>query len=129
MNLLLDTHVLLWTLVDDGRITPVARRAIQDTGNTVHVSAASAWEIAIKAALKRVRIPGGVAEWLPEELQRSGFTELPILIRHALAVERLPRHHADPFDRLLIAQAKVERLTLVTHDRTLRRYDVAILST
>lgn len=127
MNLLLDTHVLLWALAGDKRMRPAARRVIEDTANTVYVSAATAWEIAIKAGLGRVRIPPNVAKWFPDELERSQFLALPITIPHALAVERLPRHHDDPFDRLLVAQAKTESLTLVTHDRNLRRYDVKVL--
>lgn len=127
MNLLLDTHVLLWAMAGDERMRPAARRAIEDTANTVYVSAASAWEIAIKAGLGRVRIPPNVAKWLPGELERSQFLPLPVTIPHALGVERLPRHHDDPFDRVLIAQAKAEGLTLVTHDRKLRRYGVRLL--
>lgn len=125
MNLLLDTHVLLWALADDARLRPTARRAIQDPGNTVYVSAVSAWEIAIKAGFGRIRLPRNAARWLPAEIERAEFQALPITVPHALGVERLPRHHDDPFDRLLVAQAIAERLTLVTHDRKLMRYEVA----
>jgi PIN domain nuclease of toxin-antitoxin system len=84
----------------------------------VFVSAASAWEIAIKSALGRVRLPRPFSEGVEE----SGFVELPIAFSHADAVELLPPHHSDPFDRMLIAQAKVERLVLVTHDRNFEMY-------
>ncbi|MEK7475900.1 MAG: type II toxin-antitoxin system VapC family toxin [Candidatus Coatesbacteria bacterium] len=127
MKLLLDTHILLWAMAGDERMRPAARRAITDSANTVYVSAASAWEIAIKAGLGRVRIPPNTSKWLPAEIERSQFLALPVTIDHALAVERLPRHHNDPFDRLLVAQAKADGLTLVTHDRNLCRYDIAVL--
>lgn len=127
MNLLLDTHVLLWALTDDARLREPARRAITDPANTVRVSAASAWELAIKAALGRVRIPADPARWLPAALERSEFAELPVTIAHALAVEALPRIHDDPFDRLLVAQARTEGLVIVTADRKIRRYGVQVL--
>lgn len=127
MNLLLDTHVLLWALTDDKRLKPAARIAIEDPSAIVYVSAASAWEIAIKAGLGRIRLSGNPAKWLPVELARADFTELPVSMEHAFAVERLPRHHGDPFDRLLVAQAQIEGLALATADRKIGRYDVRIL--
>ena len=127
MNLLLDTHVLLWWLADDSRLGADARVAITEPRNIPYVSAATAWEIAIKAALGRARIPGNAMRWLPGEIERNHFVELPVTIAHALGVEGLPRHHDDPFDRLLVAQARVEGMTLVTADPQLRRYDVPVL--
>jgi PIN domain nuclease of toxin-antitoxin system len=118
VNLLLDTHVLIWW--DEGRkLTAAARRAIE-AGDTVYVSAASAWEVAIKIGLGRLR-PSRTVEQAVEE---SGFLELPITFRHAERVAALPAHHRDPFDRLLVAQAEVEGLTLVTRDPVFGRYDV-----
>lgn len=118
MNLLLDTHVLIWW--DEGRkLTAAARRAIE-AADTVYVSAASAWEVAIKIGLGRLR-PSRTVEQAVEE---SGFLELPVTFRHAERVAGLPAHHRDPFDRLLIAQAGVEGLTLVTRDPVFGRYDV-----
>ena len=118
MNLLLDTHVLIWW--DEGRrITAAARRAIE-AADSVYVSAASAWEVAIKVGLGRLN-PSRSVEQAVEE---SGFLELPITFGHAERVAVLPAHHRDPFDRLLIAQAEVERLTLVTRDPVFGRYDV-----
>lgn len=127
MRLLLDTHVLLWTLGGDNRLGPRARAEIENPASVVYVSAASGWEIAIKASLGKVRVPPRVSEWLPRELARCQMLELPVTLAHALAIEHLPRHHEDPFDRLLVAQAHAEGLTLVTADRALRRYGTATL--
>jgi len=127
VRLLLDTHVLLWTLGDETRLAPAARRAIAGRANRVFVSSVNAWEIAIKAALGRLKIPPDMQEWLPLELEHYRFEELPLTIRHCAAVHRLPPHHADPFDRALIAQASTEGLTLVTSDSQMKRYGVPIL--
>ena len=124
MNLLIDTHVLLWALDDDSSLSPEARAAITDGRNVVFVSAATAWEIAIKKALGKLRAP--TASYL-DELRRHRFTSLAITAEHALAVETLPPHHADPFDRMLVAQAQVEKLSLVTRDRRLQAYAVSIV--
>lgn len=123
MRLLLDTHVLLWWLQDGSRLTAGAREAISDSASLVHVSAASVWEAAIKVSVGKLRVVGDLAEAIPA----SGFIELPIAARHAWQAAALPRLHDDPFDRILVAQAKLEELTIVTHDRALRRYDVAVL--
>jgi PIN domain nuclease of toxin-antitoxin system len=118
VNLLLDTHVLIWW--DEGRkLTGAARRAIE-AADTVYVSAVSAWEVAIKTGLGRLN-PTRTVEQAVEE---SGFLELPITFRHAERVAGLPAHHRDPFDRLLIAQAEVEGLTVVTRDPVFGRYEV-----
>jgi len=124
MNLLLDTHVLLWALADDPALSAAARAAITDGRNVVFVSAATAWEIAIKQALGKLRAP---TDSYLQELQRHRFTPLDITTEHALAVEHLPPLHADPFDRLLVAQAQIEKLTLVTHDKRIRDYAVATI--
>lgn len=125
MRLLLDTHILLWTLLTPGRLPSAARDALADDANDTVVSVASVWEIAIKHALGRLNVPVDRLDALIAEL---GCTLLPITLPHAIAAGALPRHHTDPFDRMLIAQARHEALTLVTADVTLRRYDVAILS-
>ena len=126
MNLLLDTQVFLWAVDKNPRLTAAARSAILNGRNVVFVSAATAWEIAIKRGLGKLRVP--TSDYL-EELKAHRFTPLNISTQHALAVEALPAHHQDPFDRLLIAQAKAERLTLVTHDRRMSLYDVKIIET
>jgi len=123
-NLLLDTHVFLWWRTDDRRLKKHARSAIVSAG-LVFVSAASAWEAAIKAALGRLHLPDS----LETGVEESGFEKLPISFAHAEAAAALPPHHPDPFDRMLIAQARIEGLTLITHDRRLEPYDVPILWT
>ena len=119
----LDTHVLLWWLADDPRLSPTARAAISTGKNHVFVSAAAAWEIVIKSALGKLDIPSN----FEAALTANRFEPLPITIPHSLAVANLPHHHNDPFDRLLIAQAKVEGLTLVTGDEQIKKYDVSIM--
>jgi len=123
VNLLLDTHVLLWWLFDDRRLPRRARLLIEAPEANVQTSVVSLWETSIKVALKRAAAD-------PLELYHaildSGFGLLSIAPLHAVAVASLPRHHGDPFDRMLIAQAQAERLTLVTHDRTLAAYEVAM---
>ena len=124
MNLLLDTHALLWVMANDPRVRSQTLAALRSPDNQVYVSAASGWEIAIKVGLGKLRVPADVADWLPAELDYHRFSRLPIQLEHVLAVEHLPPHHRDPFDRLLIAQAQVEAFTLVTRDRQFRAYPV-----
>ncbi len=121
-RLLLDTHVFLWARAHDPRLEGQAGEAIVQAG-IVFVSAASAWEAAVKTALGKLRIP----EPFRVGVKDSGFDQLPVTFAHAEEAGRLPPHHADPFDRMLIAQARIERLTLVTADRLFGRYDVDIL--
>lgn len=125
MNLLLDTHVLLWWLADDNALTDTERTAIAHPDNVVFVSSVSAWEIAIKASMGKLDAP----ENLTEELFLNQFHELPVRISHGLFAGNLPLIHRDPFDRMLIAQAILEELTLVTHDQKIRAYDVRLLAT
>jgi PIN domain nuclease of toxin-antitoxin system len=123
MNLLLDTQVLLWWLSDDDQLGSSARQAIEAPDNLCAVSAASIWEIAIKAALGKLDVPAG----LEEILGREGFATLDVSTDHAWEVGRLPRLHRDPFDRMLVAQCRIEGLTLVTHDASLGGYAIPIL--
>ena len=127
MTLLLDTHAFLWWLDDNPRLGPKSRAAIADPNNTVWVSAASAWEIAIKAGLGRLEMSEPPEDALPREIERGGFRALAISVDHALAVRSLPQHHRDPFDRLLIAQAVAEGLRLITADRAFARYHVSLI--
>ena len=121
MNLLLDTHVLIWW--DEGRrLTAGARRAIAEA-DTVYVSAASAWEVAIKIGLGRLRPTRTVQEAASD----SGFLELPVTFSHAERLTGLPPHHRDPFDRMLVAQAAVEELALVTRDPVFARYGLDLI--
>jgi len=120
MNLLLDTHVLLWWLDDPARLSEAARAAIRDGANVVYVSAATAWEIVIKKTLGKLDAPDN----LDEVLRDCRFTPLPIRVAHALAVQSLPMHHRDPFDRMLVAQARTEGMTVVTRDPRVLEYTV-----
>ena len=129
MNLLLDTAAVLWSLEDNPRLGVTARAAIVDPDNEIYVSAACVWEIAIKVSRGRLPVPSNVGEWLPHELAARDFRPLPITVEHAAAVEHLPHHHRDPFDRILIAQAVVEGLRIVTADAQFARYDVPLLRT
>lgn len=122
MTLLLDTHAVLWWQVDDPRLPPRARKAIA-TADIVWVSAASAWEAGIKVALGRLRL----AEPFAITVAADDFTELPVTMAHAARLEALPSLHGDPFDRMLVAQALVERATLVTRDTALAAYGVPVL--
>jgi PIN domain nuclease of toxin-antitoxin system len=124
VRLLLDTHVLLWWLADDRRLEAQERRAIANRDALVYVSAVSIWEIAIKKRLGRLEVD---TEVLAREIEHLGMTELPVRWRHSTATAALPRHHDDPFDLMLIAQAQAEGLTVVTYDRAFEPYDVALL--
>jgi len=124
MRVLLDTHALLWWLTDDPNLGESAREVIADPDSVVFVSAASLWEISVKSAAGRIDT-GDVN--LPEEVATGGFLDLPINSRHAWQAGQLPRHHGDPFDRLLAAQALGERLVCVTRDPTFAEYGVPVL--
>ena len=123
MKLLLDTHALLWALLAPRRLSPTAADAIEDGANEVFVSVVSAWEIEIKRAKGKLPIQVPLSDALSEQR----FKTLPVTLPYVLAVESLPRRHRDPFDRMLIAQAQLEGMTLVTSDREVRHYPVATL--
>lgn len=127
MQLLLDTHIALWAIADDPRLPAVARELIADPDNGVHVSAVSVWEIAIKHALGRGQMPISGARALAW-FRASGYALLDITATHAASVEQLPLLHADPFDRLLVAQALAEPLRLLTRDSTVARYSDTIIA-
>ena len=126
MNLLLDTHVLIWALSDPARLRPDAARAIEDPANTVVVSAVSAIEIAIKQSLDKIRLPGPAESWLEPAVLEVGFDLIQISFQDGLRLRQLPWHHRDPFDRLLVAQA-MGGFTLCTHDQRLAAYSIAVL--
>ncbi|MBO0767462.1 MAG: type II toxin-antitoxin system VapC family toxin [Solirubrobacterales bacterium] len=123
MKLLLDVHTVLWFTQADARLSANAHSAIVEPANTVLLSAVVPWEIAIKRALGKLDAGDDYLQVLTE----AGATELPVTIAHAQAVERLPRHHGDPFDRLLVAQAQVEDATILTGDPRIHQYAVATL--
>jgi PIN domain nuclease of toxin-antitoxin system len=122
LNLLLDTNVLLWWLHGSPRLSSPARTAIQESGVT-YVSVVSVWEVGIKASLGKLEFHGDIER----QLALNGFVALNITVTHAMAAGRLPRHHRDPFDRMLVAQAALESLTLITADPALKAYDVPLI--
>ena len=122
MRLLLDSQAYVWWLAGDRRLGNEARTAISAADSLVYVSAATIWELAIKSALGRLKVKSSV---LVTEIAENDFLELPISARHAERAGRLPRHHDDPFDRMLVAQAQLEGLTCVTRDPRFGAYGVA----
>ena len=124
MNLLIDAHVLCWWIADQAELAGEARVAIADPDNIVGVSTATIWELAIKQAAGRLEFDGDFAE----EVEANRFDILSIGLDHALAAATLPPHHSDPFDRMLVAQAQIERLTIVTRDRRIPQYEVQVLA-
>ncbi len=127
MKLLLDTHVWIWLLTDPDRLSRSAHAALVAPDNQLYLSPASTWECAVKVTAGRLDLDGSPEALLQEAIVASGVLPLPIEHSHALETARLPPHHRDPFDRMLIAQAQVERMTLVSADRQLADYDVEIL--
>lgn len=124
MRLLLDTHTLIWWLTDDKRLGSAERDAIANGETIVHVSAANLWEISIQASLGRIDVD---VDEMTARLKENAFVELPISWSHAVRAGSLPRHHEDPFDRMLIAQAQEEQLILVSYDGAFSDYDVELL--
>jgi PIN domain nuclease of toxin-antitoxin system len=123
VNLLLDSHALLWALHDPGKLRPEAMEAIRDPRRAVFYSAASAWELELKAARGKLTLPNG---WLAAADQ-TGFLQLPVTAAEARASVHLPWHHTDPFDRVLVAQATEHGLTIATRDPLISRYEVPVL--
>jgi PIN domain nuclease of toxin-antitoxin system len=118
MVILLDTHILLWWLSDDQKLKKPERQLIASLDAVVYVSAASVWEIEIKRGLGKIDLP---SDW-PKHVERQGFLWLPISWKHAQQLALLPDIHRDPFDRMLVAQAKTEHLTLISYDESVRQY-------
>jgi PIN domain nuclease of toxin-antitoxin system len=120
---LLDTHTLLWALSAPGTLSVTARDIIASPSNVVLVSSASLWECAIKASIGKLELPDGFFESIPD----AGYEIMPILISHLNVYRTLPMHHRDPFDRILVAQAQAERITLISRDAEIAKYEVEIL--
>ena len=127
MNILVETHVLIWWMENSRRLGKRARAAIQSDDATVCVSSVSVWEINTKVAFGRLTVRPTLVEEIEEEIDSSGFRRLSVEFEHAFALRRLPPHHRDPFYRMLIAQAQCEGLTLLTADDQLTAYDVRTL--
>ncbi len=124
MRVLLDTHAFLWWIADSPQLSGVARDVIADERTRPIFSVVSGWEIAIKAGVGKLEIPGSPETFLSEQLSRNDFEVLPMYLRHALHVYDLPDHHKDPFDRLLVSQALAEDLVFVTADPSIAAYPV-----
>ena len=122
MKLLLDTHALIWWLKKDPNLFQGAKKAISNPDNLVFISAASAWEIAIKKSLGKLDVPDD----LEIQIEKHNFQSLPITITHGVAVGKLPWHHKDPFDRIIIAQAICESMTIITRDKKFNYYNVSV---
>jgi PIN domain nuclease of toxin-antitoxin system len=125
MRVLLDSHVLLWALGSERSLSAEAREVIGDAANVVSASIVSLWEIKIKESLGKLKLPKGFYK----AIEPAGFEILPLTLAHVQALDKLPMHHRDPFDRLLIAQAKTEQMLLVTHDAEFKRYKANLLLT
>lgn len=125
--MLLDTHTLLWWAAASPKLSEPAKAAIADAANEIYVSAVSGWEIAIKARLGKLPLPQTPAAFMARMVARHAFEVLPITLSHAVYEYHLPTLHSDPFDRLLIAQAKLEDMPFVTNDGVVSQYDVAVL--
>jgi PIN domain nuclease of toxin-antitoxin system len=121
---LLDTHTFLWFITDDGRLSRTALRVITDPSNDILVSIVTPWEIAIKAGLGKLTLAGTFFDYIPDQIESNDFELLPITLAHTAAVATLPRHHGDPFDRMLVAQAGVEGTPILSADTALDAYGI-----
>ena len=126
-RVLVDTHVWLWLQSDPDRLPASVRDMVEDRGVELLLSAASAWEIAIKYRLGKLLLPQEPATYVPDRMRRSGTTPLSVEHAHVLRVSELPDHHRDPFDRLLVAQAQILNVPIVTADSQFERYQVTVL--
>lgn len=124
MTVLLDTHALLWFAMGDATLSDAARARITDPGSEVRVSHASVWELAIKISLGKLKLDRDLTRWLERYVVGNGFSYLPISLVHAAGVARLPHHHGDPFDRLLVVQCESENLRLVSRDTAFDAYGI-----
>jgi len=127
MKILLDTHTFLWWITDDPKLSDRARGIMGDGGNELFLSAATGWEIAIKAQIGRLKLPEEPIAFIVDQMRINAIQSLPIQMNHALHVSTLPQHHRDPFDRLLIAQAQLEELPVLSSDRQLAHYKVEVI--
>ncbi|MEZ4863593.1 MAG: type II toxin-antitoxin system VapC family toxin [Caldilineaceae bacterium] len=130
MRVLLDTHTFLWWIDNDSRLSAQVGEIIRDGANEVLFSAASSWEIAIKAQLGKLALPTNSAtleDFIIDQLAKNAFHILPIQLEHTLQVYGLPLHHRDPFDRVLVAQSQVENVSILTDDPRIRRYNAQVI--
>ena len=124
MKFLLDTHILIWSLQNNNHLSQQVREIVNNIDNEIYVSAASVWEIAIKSSINKLNLS---VEKVVETLHDSDYSPLPITFSHAAKTIQLPYYHNDPFDRILIAQTLVEKLTFITHDHKIKQYNIPLL--
>ncbi len=127
MRALLDTHAFLWWISDDRRLSNRSREIIGDGRNELFFSVASGWEISIKAGLGRLDVPGNLESFIADQLSRNAIWGLPIYLRHALHTRTLPDHHRDPFDRILVSQAVLEEMSLLSADPQIPSYPIEVI--
>jgi PIN domain nuclease of toxin-antitoxin system len=127
MKILLDTHTFLWWISDDQKLSGRAREIISDGSNELFLSAATGWEIAIKVQIGRLKLPEEPIRFIIEQMRINAIQSLPIQMNHALHISTLPQHHRDPFDRLLIAQAQLEGLPVLSSDHQLANYQIEVI--
>lgn len=126
MNLLIDTHIFLWAIFEDPKMTRRQGQIFRDQSNTLYLSMASVWEVFIKASTGKLTLLGEPESFVRQQMELNGIRLLPIRLEHTAQVVRLPWHHRDPFDRLLIAQSQLENLPLLTADGSFAAYDVEL---
>jgi PIN domain nuclease of toxin-antitoxin system len=127
MKALLDTHTFLWWTTEDSRLSKRVDRMIREGSNVLYLSAASGWEMAIKAKIGKLKVQESIERLVLDRLSRYSMLGLPIQLSHALHVETLPPHHRDPFDRMLVAQSQVEEMPILTSDPLIAQYDVEVI--
>ena len=127
MRALLDNHAFLWWITNDPRLSKKVREIISDGENELFLSVASGWEMAIKAGLGRLQLPSNLEHFILEQMALNAIESLPVQMSHALHVYKLPAHHRDPFDRMLIAQAQLQNLPILTVDPQIARYSVKVI--
>lgn len=127
MKALIDTHVFLWWITDDSRISNRAIEFMTEGSNDLFFSSASCWEIAIKSDLGRIELPDKPESFITSQLNVNGIEPLPIYLRHALNIVNLPGIHKDPFDRMLISQAQLEELPIISSDKIIKKYDIEVI--
>jgi PIN domain nuclease of toxin-antitoxin system len=127
MKVVLDTHAFLWWITDDDQLPSSARSIIGNRENELFLSAATGWEVAIKAKLGRIHLPAKVDSFIAKQLELNDIYSLPIHMSHALNVYNLPNYHRDPFDRLIISQAQLEKMSILTTDPQIARYGVKVV--
>ncbi len=129
MRVLIDTHIFLWLFLEPKRVSKQIREFLEDNfTNEIYVSHATAWEIAIKYGVRKLKLPQTPELFVPDRIRRANFLHLPIKIQHVLQVHNLPPIHKDPFDRLLVSQARVENLTILTADPNFAKYQIKVLN-